>query len=501
VFLPNYDGHGFSARPHADWEHLSTTIVTVDLSDAQQPRVRGEFEVDGERLGAWMVDGTIHVALGHSPTLEFPLDGPRDAAARTERNREIVQESTIEDWLPSYRPDAGTAGLLLDCADLSVPDELQGFDLISVVKLSLDGQGSAEVGTESGGLEPVHAMGALVHGEQVYANPDRLYVTGANWNSPLASSSDGPDGIIGDDLSYVVSTSIHAFDVTPGGPTRHAATGEVDGDIVGPSAMSMYDGVLRVVTRTSARTDAEYDDPAPPAESQLVTLTERDGVLEQIGSAGGLAEGGRVMAVAFDGATAYLSTHHDTPFYVLDLSDPTSPAVAGELMVDGYFVDMRVRNEGRGAGTATIAGLGKDTAETGLSRGTQVALIDVSDPTDPQLLDRYAEPAATNAAHRPGGYLYEPDTGHLVVSMSGHRRDPPGRIAGATVFTLHGDAITVEGLVAHGDIDIDRESTPSDVLRSWVIDGSLHTLWDDGLQVNRLDDLELQSRLSDLRDP
>ena len=179
-----------------------------------------------------MIDGTARVVVRSSAdrcrssrrTARRPdADWTELEAAATERNREIVAESTIEQWLPSYTLESGeneTAGQLVACENVSHPVEFSGFTTVSVLTIPLDG---------SAGLDAPLAAAVLGDGEIVYASTDRLYVVTNRWNSGWIMDDTFVPGFeaIRAPTPETTTTGIHAFDLTGDGAATHVASGEV----------------------------------------------------------------------------------------------------------------------------------------------------------------------------------------------------------------------------------------------------------------------------------
>lgn len=444
---------------------ITTQVLLVDLSDPSLPTVEATLDVDGDYLDARLVDGVVRMVVSTAPALQFPMaeaDWNRPEDELTARNKTIVAESTIDDWLPSYRLTSGgteSSGLLVECDRLEHPQDFAGFTTLSVLTLDL-----------AAGLTSGDAVGVLTGGDTVYASTDRLYVATSRWTSvePAADLALLPDGN--------TTTGIHAFVTQGNEPARYVASGEVEGRILGRYALSEHDDVLRVATTTD-RWDASPE--ADQSESQLVTLTERDGELVELGRVGGLGKGEQIHAVRYFGPTAYVVTFRQTdPLYVLDLSDPAAPAVDGELKITGYSAYLHEVGEGR------LVGVGQEATAEGMTIGAQVSLFDVADPATPTKLDGHVvENAYSQAEWDPHAFLYWPETSQLVLPIDGEA------VHGAVVLAVGADSLTEQGVVTYAG-DGSAEYYPT-VLRSIVIRDSLYTLWSDGMQVNKLDGLEL----------
>jgi hypothetical protein len=125
-------------------------------------------------------------------------------------------------------------------------------------------------------------------------------------------------------------------------------------------------------------------------QSQVSVLALRGDRLVGVGEVGGLAGGETIRAVRFIGPLGYVVTFRQTdPLYVVDLSRPKSPTVAGELKLPGYSAYLHPIGDG------LLLGLGQNADADGRQLGLQLSLFDVTDPADPRRLDRVACPVPT----------------------------------------------------------------------------------------------------------
>lgn len=108
--------------------------------------------------------------------------------------------------------------------------------------------------------------------------------------------------------------------------------------------------------------------------------------LERIGGLTGLAEGERIYSVRFMGKRAYMVTFvRIDPLFVIDLSDPTNPEVLGELKIPGVSDYLHPYDENH------LIGFGLDTAneeemeEAGWVwfQGIKISMFDVTDVANP----------------------------------------------------------------------------------------------------------------------
>ena len=404
------------------------TLTKVDVSDPTAMEVGPTTVVDGSTVNARMVGTTARVVIETPPPpFEFVYPSrpgsPRSEQVAEDANKELIEESTLEDWLPSYVVDADgerdDARSLLDCAQVSHPKEFAGFGTITVFTVPLDGE-----------IDPANAVGVTAAGDQVYASSEHLYVSTTRWpepdarddgddeaedpdaENPDAEDPDAEDEEIAPDTTVVpgttpgtepketttttapadptetdVRTAIHRFAIPADGPAAYEASGEVVGELMHDFSMSEYDGDLRVATTANWTTVATRRGIPQEPESFVTVLRESDGELAQIGQVGGLGEGEQIRSVRFIDEVGYVVTFRQTdPLYTIDLSNPEAPEVVGELKILGYSAYLHPVDDG------LLLGVGQDATARGRTLGTQVALYDVSDAANPTELQKVTLP-------------------------------------------------------------------------------------------------------------
>jgi hypothetical protein len=245
--------------------------------------------------------------------------------------------------------------------------------------------------------------------ETFYMSANHLYLATSRWTYTQGTS---PDAMVypGD-----MATDIHQF-ALDGNGFSYQGSGTVPGHLGfdmnrKPWRLSEHQGVLRVATETAQRwigialpvdtpvtatATASADNSAADSPVRL-TLLKPDaskalavvGTLPNAQRPAPLGKPGeQLYASRFVGERAYLVTYRLTdPLYVLDLSDPTDPRIAGELEISGYSDYLFPLSE------RYLLGIGKEAAESGDSagdgrfawyQGVKVSLIDVADPTQPK---------------------------------------------------------------------------------------------------------------------
>ena len=154
-----------------------------------------------------------------------------------------------------------------------------------------------------------------------------------------------------------------------------------------------------------------------------------------------------LRSVRFDGERGYAVTFQQVdPLFVLDLSDPANPLVAGELEVPGYSTHMVP------LGDRLVAVGFDDTA--GIRPA--VALYDVADPSEPRQLERVALA----------------DTGHVEIAFQNEAQDLG---LGGLLFVPEGDGPFPAAVVIHGSGTSHRDN-------GWYLTLTKH-LQDNGIVV------------------
>jgi hypothetical protein len=352
------------------YQSTVTRLMQIDVSDPDRPRVGATLDMDGTYVSARLVDGIARLAITSSPVgIEWAYpDGSGIRAEReaTEANREIIRNTTLDNWLPYYVYQGDgieREGRLLDCTKVMAPNEFSGLETLSLLTFDL-----------ASGLQSWADAAVVASGSTMYATEDHVYLATQRWVDwrVLADTGEIEDAADG------FRTQIHLFDTTDPGAPRYMASGEVRGFLLNQFSLDEHDGVLRVAT-TSQPTGWGF---STASESQVVTLRRDGDRLESLGMVGGLGKGEQIYSVRFMGDLGYVVTFRQTdPLYVIDLSDPASPAAVGELKINGYSAYLHPVGEGR------LLGLGQDATDEGRRLGTQLSLFDVTDPANPQRLD------------------------------------------------------------------------------------------------------------------
>ncbi len=443
------------------------TLTEVDISD--EPAVVTTLQLDGGYISSRMIDGVARVAITGGPT-GFVWSYPEGNGLRAERaaiaaNKEIIEQSTIENWVPYFiLSDADgnvvDEGPAIACDRAHHPTEFAGFNMLSILTFDLDK-----------GLEIVDSTGVLATGETVYASTNSIYVATNGWFDVAVLEGDAID--IEREFDGA-RTQIHQFDMS-GVSTDYVATGSVPGYLLNQFAMSEHNGDLRVASTTSPNW---WGRSGTTQESVVSVLRPDDGELELIGQVGGLGRDEQIYSVRFLGDVGYVVTFRQTdPFFTIDLSDPTDPVVRGELKIPGYSAYLHPVSD------TLVIGIGQDATDTGGILGSQVSLFDVSDLDNPERIAKLTLGRDSNSTaeydHR--AFLLWEDTIVLPITEYGWRDGKDNFHTGAVAIEIDDGELIEIALITHPRGDDPHMGWNSQILRSLVIDDSLYTVSNEGV--------------------
>ena len=382
---------------YSQWRVNSLTkYTTFDISNRSSPEIIQELYLEGYNVDAREIDGSVR-AITHSwlniPGLSNWLNMPSayydlewdDPARKTYRemiayetiqaNDKVLEAIALEDLVPKIYQRVDGEIIEHDmrsesCENFAQP--MDGFSRGFTNILSLD-LFSPRFVFESDHLLSNHPL--------VYASKDALVLTENSWDWWWFWGQDEVDEM----------TNIHTFDISVPGVTTYTGSGRIDGQILNQFCISEHEGVLRIAT-TVGQWNRWWMDDIEPMSSSIVTLVrgvnpETDQqVLLEYGRLDGIAEDERIWSARFVEDRAYLVTFEQIdPLWTIDLSNPATPTILGELEVPGVSTYIHPLHDGMlltiGMGPAGEDGLGLDWSSTRLST------FNISDLTQPEVAD------------------------------------------------------------------------------------------------------------------
>jgi hypothetical protein len=327
-----------------------TRIQLLDVRDPANVSQAWEIEIDGWLRASRKIGDTLYLVNSWRPRLsglQLPVDSPQAKRANELR----IREARASELLPRHL--AAT-----DCvlpADLGDNDAYS--DLVVITAIDLAGRRVTDV----------NCISTNVNG--VYVSHDSLYVGGQTVSIPEATF-----------------TVLHKFALHDG-DVEYRASGIVSGQIGWQNAsyyMDEHEGDLRIVT-SDFRLDGSrvhrlhvLREAADHELAAVATLpnSQRSAPIGKPGEA--------VHSVRFLGDRGYIVTARIIdPLYVLDLSVPEDPVIAGTLEIPGVSTYLQPLGP---TGTEVLLGVGEQLDAQGIREGVKVELFDVRDILRPRSL-------------------------------------------------------------------------------------------------------------------
>lgn len=368
-FNPNY------------WSDRSTRL---DFFERKEEKLGDSdyFKMDGQLISSRRIGTTLYLAVRHTPTLKQLLLYP-ETESQVVSNRALIEAATLSDFLPDYSINGVAKGDVLSPSNCFTTEDSNSsghqVSIINVIAIDLDDKDAKPTGSCFVG-----------NTEALYVSTDSLY---------LATTQQTYQG--GNNLAIynsIVNTDIHKFSLN-GSEVNYKGSAQVAGHLGWRQELKSFrmgelgtnNDVLGIITYTGEQ-ETTIASPA-----RLFTLQEDDSQENSLKILAQLPNnkhpealgkpGEQIYATRFFGSKAYLVTFRATdPLYILDLSDPTDPFVAGELKINGYSDYLHP------VGENFVLGIGKDAipANTGVGdprgawyQGVKLSLIDVENPSDP----------------------------------------------------------------------------------------------------------------------
>ena len=244
------------------------------------------------------------------------------------------------------------------CGSTKSPEKLEASDICCVPHPRTSSYiviSAVDISSGSQGKSATKAV--LGASEEIYCNDHNLYCTSMEWT---------------DDSNTYYTRIVRAG--LDGLKVKIDATAAVRGYIDSQFSMDERDGYFRIAT-TSERAGMDVNN-----------LYVLDSKLKESGKVTGFARNESIKAVRFIGEKAYVITYEAIdPLFIIDLSDPEKPVIEGEVKIDGFSTLLIPVNESR------LLGIGHATGDNGYGgeydSGLKLALFDISDPSEPKVLD------------------------------------------------------------------------------------------------------------------
>ncbi len=412
-------------------------VSVVDLSVPSAPRLVRTFHFDGTLVAARGAGGRVRLVLrSDGPRLNFS-DPSTNADQATAANRQLIASSNLDDWLPSYQvedPNGATTARqpISSCTSVARPATAAGISTVSIVSL------------DPAATTPEPGVSVVAAGDTVYATAAHVYVAGPTGTNPYAGAQ--PSGCCSVIPPRQASTDIYTIATPPTGPPSYEGEGTVPGWLINSYAMDeTAAGLLRVASTSQT--------PDGSTQSQITVLQPTGNQLVTLGAVGNLGSGEFIRAVRFIGDQAYVVTYRTfDPLYVVNLTDPNHPVLAGELDQPGFSEFLYPLPAGR------LLGVGVQITD-GEPSGLVVATYDVSDPAHPSRISEST--LATGYQYVAGGYdphafLYWAPAGLALLAVDS---TPPVYPGGPMLYPIQTGGSGLAAYRIAGDGTLGRVAT------------------------------------------
>jgi len=283
-------------------------------------------------------------------------------------------------------------------------------------------------------------------------------------------------------------------------------SGIVPGYVLNQFSMDEHDGYFRIATTTGhvARILEQTT-----SKNHVYVL---DMNLSIVGKLENLAPGEKIYSARFMGDRCYLVTFVKTdPLFVIDLNEPTNPAVLGELKIPGYSDYLHPYDENH------IIGVGKETVEAeegdfAWYQGVKISLFDVSNVSNPKQIANYTiGDRGTDSPilrdHK--AFLFDRSKNLLVIPVQVAEIDEteypegvPSYVSGtlvwqgAYVFNITlSEGLVLRGNITHLENGINIGDSSHWVNRALYIENVLYTVSNKKIKMNNLEDLALLNEI------
>lgn len=375
------------------WVDQQVSIINYDLTNPTNPTKGSTITIEGALVASRRIGDDIFLITRHAPKIEGLIAYPQ-TAEEVAANEALLAGVSAEQILPTITIGDSTASpLSLDeCYRIDPAHELATTtpsDSMITTLLAISAS-TGEIKQSACTLEPVSG---------VYLGQNLIALTHVRWDLDNGGT-----------LLHVLDRSTFRYRGSELLAGALYSGGNAD------FRVNEFDGTVRLVT--TERTD----DPDDLWQHRLYVLSprERDAEIDRLGLLGEEQNIGKpnedLYGVRFMGSRAYLVTFERIdPLYVIDLSDPRQPTIAGELEVPG-FSDLLHE-----VSSDLLLGVGGDARNR-----PKVELYNIADISQPQSQSVISLGAEWNWSYSPARYdrhaftyLAGEDSDRFTVPYSG----------------------------------------------------------------------------------
>jgi inhibitor of cysteine peptidase len=444
------------------WGGSTTFVQIYDVTNKAIPVLARNFTMSGNYFNSRMIGNYVYtivtesVNMGSNGTFNLPI---------------VFAGAEVSNIAPNRI--------------LYVPSEAGYYTYTTVVALNIldDSQAPANTTVMMGGTS------------EMYVSANNIYITTPTWYQNNQNTN-----------IYRISINQTAMTV--------AAKGSVVGSPINQYAMDEYNGYFRLATTTWIQDNATTSDGTVfQVSRQVNSIYVLNADMNVVGKLEKFKMDENLYAARFMGSKCYVVTAKQTdPFFIIDMSNPAAPKVAGQLKIPGYSSFLYPLDE------THIIGLGKENSTLKLS------LFDVSNVNAPTEIAKYMVNASysdSSALYDPHAFLFDAAKQMLVIPVSINDQpvimpllpESKGEVGiaaprtlsywqGAYIFNVNATSgFTLKGSVTQVDSTTTQNNdyywTTSSywINRSLYIDNTVYTFSQSRVQLNSLTDFAMLAKI------
>ena len=344
-----------------------TKVISYDISDKKNIVKVREIELDGVYNSSRMIGPIVYIIANKY------LNNIGNIAQDANIGTAYYKDSTV-----------GSEKINIDFNKISyLPDSIQP-NYITVAAFNVEDNN-----------KKVNVSTILGSGNSIYSSDKNLYIAGTKWTA--GKNNNGTTNTILYKFAYenvgvkfeasgaVPGTIINQFSMDESNNHFRIATTEYNYSMVTPMMDAMPSIQDNGATTSIAPVAPDQKSSNQPQNQITNNLYVLDKDMKTVGKLQGLANGEQIYSVRFIGERAYIVTFMlMDPLFVIDLKNPTSPSVLGELKIPGFSNYLHPYDD------THLIGFGMDTTvinEGGMDRarpqGMKIAIFNVSNVAKP----------------------------------------------------------------------------------------------------------------------
>ncbi|KKQ94596.1 MAG: hypothetical protein UT66_C0055G0004 [candidate division CPR2 bacterium GW2011_GWC1_39_9] len=384
-----------------NFNEVYTFIKIWDITDRNNPNLVRDLQYQGNYSTSRKISSSVYVVVNTAPDFEI-----------------INKDAKADQYIPKISTSVGSSQYKPAC-------ECQDVHYLT----SLNSKKETTEAEDIRNLKDSNFVSVItIKAQDVSADPDKKVIV-ASTDKAYASAKNlylaepqypelTTNGTVSNLIPDSNNTAIHKFALSAE-RTDYLSSTIVPGEVLNKYSMDEYNDHLRIAT-----TKGNVWNQTTKSTNNLYVLDKN---FKLVGKIEGLAEGEHIYSARFVGERGYLVTFKKVdPFFTLDLKDPASPKVVGQLKIPGYSDYLHPIDENH------IIGIGKNTIEAQQEleserrvdfawyQGIKMAIFDVTDFANPKEMHKVTigdRGTDSYALHDPKAFLYDKKKNLLVIPI------------------------------------------------------------------------------------